>query len=74
MQHAIKLRLQQPRIALKNMEQQLRALGPEQTLNRGYAIISDQNGAIVRDADALKSGDQLNAKLAKGAATLIVSK
>jgi len=73
MQHAIKLRLQQPRIALKNMEQQLRALGPEQTLNRGYAIISDQNGAIVRDADALKSGDQLNAKLAKGAATLIVS-
>jgi len=74
MQHAIKLRLQQPRIALKNMEQQLRALGPEQTLNRGYAIISDQNGAIVRDADALKSGDQLNAKLAKGAAMLIVSK
>ena len=74
MQHAIKLRLQQPRIALKNMEQQLRALGPEQTLNRGYAIISDQNGAIVRDADALKSGDQLNAKLAKGAATLTVSK
>lgn len=74
MQHAIKLRLQQPRIALKNMEQQLRALGPEQTLNRGYAIISDQNGAIVRNADALKSGDQLNAKLAKGAATLIVSK
>jgi exodeoxyribonuclease VII large subunit len=74
MQHAIKLRLQQPRIALKNMEQQLRALGPEQTLNRGYAIISDQNGAIVRNADALKSGDQLSAKLAKGAAMLIVSK
>jgi len=74
MQHAIKLRLQQPRIALKNMEQQLRALGPEQTLNRGYAIISDQSGGIVRDADALNNGEQLNAKFANGTAALIVSK
>ncbi|MDF1693345.1 MAG: exodeoxyribonuclease VII large subunit [Zhongshania sp.] len=74
MQHAIKLRLQQPRIALKNMEQQLRALGPEQTLNRGYAIISDQSGGIVRDADTLNNGEQLNAKFANGTAALIVSK
>ncbi|MFT6164950.1 MAG: exodeoxyribonuclease VII large subunit [Zhongshania aliphaticivorans] len=74
MQHAIKQQLQQPKIALKNMEQQLRALGPEQTLNRGYAIISDQSGGIVRDADALNNGEQLNAKFANGTAALIVSK
>ncbi|WP_269619419.1 exodeoxyribonuclease VII large subunit [Zhongshania sp. BJYM1] len=74
MQLAIKLRLQQPRIALKNMEQQLKTLGPEQTLNRGYAIISDESGAIVRDAANLQKGQELNAKFGRGSAELIVNK
>ncbi|RNL64435.1 exodeoxyribonuclease VII large subunit [Zhongshania marina] len=74
MQYAIKQQLQRPRIALKNMEQQLRALGPEQTLNRGYAIIRNGSGAIVRDASVLKNGEALHAKFNRGSAELIVKK
>ncbi|MFT7406350.1 exodeoxyribonuclease VII large subunit [Zhongshania sp.] len=72
LQHAMKQQLQQPRIALKNMQQQLKTLGPEQTLHRGYAIISDHGGAIVRDATGLEKGQKLHAKFSKGTAELIV--
>jgi exodeoxyribonuclease VII large subunit len=74
LQHAMKQQLQQPRIALKNMQQQLKTLGPEQTLHRGYAIISDQRGEIVRDATGLEKGQKLHAKFSKGTTEIIVGK
>lgn len=74
MQHAIKQQLQRPRIALKNMAQQLKTLGPEQTLNRGYAIISNDRGAIVRDANMLTNGEQVNATFSRGKVALVVKK
>lgn len=74
MQHAIKQQLQRPRIALKNMAQQLKTLGPEQTLNRGYAIISNDSGAIVRDANMLMNGEQVNATFSRGKVALVVKK
>jgi exodeoxyribonuclease VII large subunit len=70
--HAIKQQLQQPRIALKNLQRQLKTLGPEQTLHRGYAIISDNRGEIVRDATGLEKDQKLHAKFSKGTAELIV--
>ncbi|MBQ0794738.1 exodeoxyribonuclease VII large subunit [Zhongshania sp.] len=74
MQHAMKQLLQQQRRNVKNTVQQLRALGPEQTLNRGYAIISNDAGTIVRDASMLETNQQLNATFSKGKAELIVQK
>ncbi|VCU71311.1 Exodeoxyribonuclease 7 large subunit [Pigmentiphaga humi] len=46
----------------------LRALGPEQTLARGYAIVRDEHGAIVRQARGLQPGGKLELSLAEGAA------
>jgi exodeoxyribonuclease VII large subunit len=51
---------------------QLRALGPQQTLARGYAIARDQQGRIVRDAASLGIGQTLDLSLADGAATVSV--
>ncbi|MBN2801478.1 MAG: hypothetical protein JXR91_00135, partial [Deltaproteobacteria bacterium] len=44
----------------------LNALSPLASLGRGYSILKDKNGVIVKDAAALKKGDLVNVKLHKG--------
>jgi exodeoxyribonuclease VII large subunit len=46
----------------------LRAVAPQATLERGYAIVIDQAGAAVRDASSLAAGEQVDLRLARGAA------
>lgn len=50
----------------------LRALGPQETLARGYAIAHDADGAIVRDAASLHAGQALTLSLARGGADVRV--
>jgi exodeoxyribonuclease VII large subunit len=50
----------------------LRAVSPQATLQRGYAIVSSENGTIARDAKNFVRGDHLSAKLAKGRLRLSV--
>lgn len=64
--------LQQRRQRLDSLQQQLRTLGPEQTLNRGYAIVSDAQGKVVREAGALAKNQTLRARFAVGRANLKV--
>lgn len=44
----------------------LRAFDPQNTLARGYAIVRDASGAIVRDGGALKKGQALALQLGQG--------
>ena len=44
----------------------LGALSPFATLERGYAIVRDRSGAIVRDGAAVAVGDPLDVRLARG--------
>jgi exodeoxyribonuclease VII large subunit len=46
---------------------QLRALSPQRTLDRGYAIAQLHNGAVVRDAKDAPAGTPLVVTLARGA-------
>ncbi len=46
----------------------LRAVAPQATLERGYAIVIDGRGAAVRDAAALAAGDHVDLRLARGGA------
>ena len=52
----------------------LKAVSPDATLSRGYALISDQQQRIVRDANRYGPGDKLNARLANGELALTVRK
>ncbi|CAN5922444.1 exodeoxyribonuclease VII large subunit [soil metagenome] len=52
---------------------QLNALSPLAVLDRGYAMVSNE-GAIVRDASAVSSGDSLRIQLARGSLDVIVEK
>ncbi len=44
----------------------LRALSPQATLERGFAVVQDASGAIVRDPDAVAEGAPLRLRLARG--------
>ena len=51
---------------LGTLQQILQTVGPLATLERGYAIVTErQSGRIVREAKGLKTGDQLQIRIAR---------
>jgi exodeoxyribonuclease VII large subunit len=66
-------RAQRGREALGALAAQLELLNPQRTLERGYAIISDSKGAIVRSPAQLQPRRKLHVRLAEGSADLTVS-
>jgi exodeoxyribonuclease VII large subunit len=51
---------------LKAITAHLRSLSPQSTLDRGYSVVRNAKGEVIRDPKALKSGDLLAIKVAKG--------
>lgn len=51
---------------LDHLRQTLRALSPQATLDRGYAVVQTATGSVARDAAALAAGDSLLVTLATG--------
>jgi exodeoxyribonuclease VII large subunit len=47
----------------------LHAVSPLATLDRGYAIVTDARGAVLREAALLRPGDHIAARLARGELT-----
>ena len=62
----IHARLLQNRAALERRTASLEALSPLAILNRGYALVFDAQGALVRDAKRISVGDEVSARLARG--------
>ncbi|PLX40455.1 MAG: exodeoxyribonuclease VII large subunit [Deltaproteobacteria bacterium] len=52
----------------------LKSLDPKSVLKRGYSILSDVSGRILRDAADVKAGDHILATLAKGSLDMTVDK
>ncbi len=44
----------------------LHAASPQAILERGYALVTDADGNVVRQADAVETGDKLRVRLAEG--------
>jgi exodeoxyribonuclease VII large subunit len=59
--------LAQQRQVLASLESQLELLNPQRTLERGYAIVTDAKGTIVRAPKELQPHKTINVRLAKGA-------
>jgi exodeoxyribonuclease VII large subunit len=51
---------------LTHSRARVRALSPAATLDRGYAVVQDQRGDVIRDAAAVAAGDRLGVRLAAG--------
>ena len=60
------LRLEREAARLVNARDRLRVLGPGATLERGYAIVQDDSGAVVRAAEAVAVGQRVGVRLATG--------
>jgi len=44
----------------------LRALSPQSTLERGFAVVRTPDGTVVRDAEDVSEGDELRIRVARG--------
>jgi exodeoxyribonuclease VII large subunit len=51
---------------VENIEQQLAILNPQKVLERGYSLVKDESGELVRDVSQLSLGADLNITFAKG--------
>lgn len=51
---------------LTGLTRQLHALSPLAVLNRGYALVFDESGALVKKASALTQDQQITTRLAQG--------
>ena len=52
----------------------LHAVSPLATLERGYAIVTDQDARVVTDASRLAPGAQIEARVARGAVHATVTR
>ncbi|WP_396623024.1 exodeoxyribonuclease VII large subunit [Marinobacter sp. W-8] len=58
---------------LQHIAQTLHVVSPLATLGRGYAIVKDDQGRIVRKAGDLETGDQITARLGRGSVSAQVT-
>ena len=63
---AMKTTLLRCRSRLEQLEHQLKALSPIAILERGYALVFDTSGKLVKDSNQVKPGDEISARLARG--------
>ncbi len=59
---------------LARLQQSLAHLNPRAVLDRGYAIVAKQTGAIVTDANAVVPGDDVQLTFARGGAAARITK
>ena len=65
---AIRTKLAQESSRLDRLVSSLLHLAPQRVLERGYSLIRDNTGRLVRDAARLSAGDTLEISFSKGGA------
>jgi len=74
MQVAMQNGLARRRARLDHLSAQLQALSPTNILERGYALVFDSEGNLVKDAAQAKTGTDITAQVAKGKLTATVKR
>jgi exodeoxyribonuclease VII large subunit len=74
LRQAIHDRVMRCQRSLSHCQGALAGLSPLATLQRGYSIVRDADGAIVRDAARLAPGERIELQFARGAATGVIEK
>ena len=70
---AMERQLERSRNRLGASASTLNAVSPLRTLERGYAIVTDDNGHVVQSFDAVATGDTIHARLHQGNVTATVT-
>lgn len=66
LRHAIERRLERDRLTLQQAARALHTVSPLATLERGYAILFDEAGKVLRSTQGVEAGTALRARLADG--------
>jgi exodeoxyribonuclease VII large subunit len=64
--HLPALRIERESARVEALHGRLRVLGPAATLDRGYAIVQNESGAVVRESGAVSVDDRVGVRLARG--------
>lgn len=64
--HALQYRVRQGTARLDAVVRQLSALSPLAVLQRGYALVFDEGGTLIRQAAQFSAGEQMTVRLADG--------
>ncbi len=72
LQSSMQQQLQRQQQQLSRLQSGLQHLNPEGVLLRGYALVQNSAGEIVRDSQQLATGETLQLRLAKGSAEVEV--
>jgi exodeoxyribonuclease VII large subunit len=64
--------LLQRRSRLDRISGQLEALSPLAILQRGYALVFDASGKVVKDAAQVSAGEEIRARVARGEIVAVV--
>jgi len=67
--HAFQSQLAARRARAERLTAQLNALSPVKILERGYALVFDESGALVKDVSQLAAGSEISAQVARGSFT-----
>jgi len=71
---ATRAALLQGRSRLEQLAGQITALSPLAILDRGYALVFDSSGKLLKDAGRINPGDEISARLARGTLAATVKK
>jgi len=63
---AVRARIAENRATLGQMAGKLEALSPVKILDRGYALVFDASGALVKDAAQLRPGQEITGRVSRG--------
>lgn len=74
LQRSITVTLQHHQQQLQSAMHLLQGVSPLATLDRGYAILRDHSGQVIRNADQVSAGAEVHARLAQGQLRLQVLK
>jgi exodeoxyribonuclease VII large subunit len=72
LERAVMARLDRARAQLRIMEKGITAVSPQATLDRGYAIVRDQSGKLIRSVAHVQSADQLEVQVSDGQFQVVV--
>jgi exodeoxyribonuclease VII large subunit len=71
---AVRALLLRQKSRLDQAQHQLKALSPVAILERGYALVFDSSGKLLKDSEQVEQGDEISARLAHGTFTARVEK
>ncbi|HXZ29472.1 MAG TPA: exodeoxyribonuclease VII large subunit, partial [Terriglobales bacterium] len=71
---AARAALLERRATAEKLGARLEELSPVKILDRGYALVFDASGALIKDAAQVKAGDEITARVARGTIAATVKK